>query len=222
MSNENFKHQLFEQFARIGKSLSSGPRLELLEYLAQGERNVESLARVSGFSVANTSQHLRHLHQSGLVVSRKFAQQVFYSLADEIVVDLLEIVRKVAERNLAEIERLIKTFLTIKDELEPIKASELLQRVKNKEVTVLDVRPFIEFRAGHLPDAINIPLSELEKQLDLIPTGREIIAYCRGPHCILSYEAVAKLRENGFPALRLETGFPEWKRSGLPVEANSA
>ncbi len=151
MSNENFKHQLYEQFARIGKSLSSGPRLELLEYLAQGERNVESLSKLSGLAVANTSQHLRQLHQAGLVVTRKSAQQVFYRLADEMVIDLLATLRKVAERNLAEIERLVNTFLTIKDELEPITATELLRRVKKKEVTVLDVRPFEEYKEGHLP-----------------------------------------------------------------------
>ncbi len=221
MSNENFKHQLFEQFARIGKSLSSGPRLELLEYLAQGERNVDSLARISGFSVANTSQHLRQLHQAGLVASSKSGQQVFYRLADDMVVDLLDILRKVAERNLADIERLIKSYLTVKDELEPITASELLKRVKNKEVTILDVRPAAEYEAGHLPNSINIPLGELEKQLDEIPASKEIVAYCRGPHCILSFEAVSKLREKGFQAVRFENGFPEWKRAGLPVEMTS-
>ncbi|MCP4751908.1 MAG: metalloregulator ArsR/SmtB family transcription factor [Proteobacteria bacterium] len=218
MSNSNFKHQLFEQFARIGKSLGSGSRLELLEYLAQGERNVESLAKASGFTVANTSQHLRQLHQAGLVTSRKSAQQVFYRLADEMVVDLLDILRKVAERNLAEIERLIKTYLTAKDELEPISGSELLNRFKRKDITILDVRPSEEFKEGHLPKAINIPLNELEKRLDRIPNDMDVVAYCRGPHCVLAFEAVAKLREAGFRAIRLEKGFPEWKRSGLPVE----
>ncbi|MBU2646021.1 metalloregulator ArsR/SmtB family transcription factor [bacterium] len=218
MSNNNFKHQLFEQFARIGKSLSSGPRLELLEYLAQGERNVESLSRVSGFSIANTSQHLRHLHQAGLVASRKSAQQVFYRLADEQVIDLLDLIRKVAERNLAEIDRLINTFLTSKDELEPISGTELFERLKRKDITVLDVRPNEEFNSGHLPNAVNIPLSELEKRLNTLPMDRDVVAYCRGPHCILSFEAVERLRKKGFRALRYENGFPEWKRSGLPVE----
>jgi len=218
VSNNNFKHQLFEQFARIGKSLSSGPRLELLEYLAQGERNVESLSRVSGFSIANTSQHLRHLHQAGLVASRKSAQQVFYRLADEQVIDLLDLIRKVAERNLAEIDRLINTFLTSKDELEPISGTELFERLKRKDITVLDVRPNEEFNSGHLPNAVNIPLSELEKRLNTLPMDRDVVAYCRGPHCILSFEAVERLRKKGFRALRYENGFPEWKRSGLPVE----
>ena len=221
MSNNNFKHQIFEQFARIGKALSSGPRLELLEFLAQGERNVESLATATGFTVANTSQHLRQLHQVGLVTNRKVGQQVFYNLADEMVVDLLGILRNVAEQNLGEIDRLIKTYLTVKDDLEPISGMELLERIRNKEITVLDVRPAIEYKNGHLPDAVNVPLSELEKHLVSIPTNKEVIAYCRGPHCILAFEAVNKLRENGFQAFRFENGFPEWKRSGLPIELSS-
>jgi rhodanese-related sulfurtransferase len=218
MSTNNFKHQLFEQFARIGKSLGSGPRLELLEYLAQGERNVESLAMVSGFSIANTSQHLRQLYQSGLVITRKSGQQVFYRLADEMVVDLLTILRQVAERNLAEIDRLVKTYLTVKDDLEPMSASELLMKAKNREVTVLDVRPVEEYKEGHLPGALNIPLNQLEKELQNLPDHKEVVAYCRGPHCILAFEAVSKLRKGGFKALRFEAGFPEWKRLGLPVE----
>ncbi len=221
MSNNNFKHQLFDQFARIGKSLSSGPRLELLEYLAQGERNVESLSKISGFSVANTSQHLRQLYQAGLVTSRKSAQQVYYQLADDQVLDLLAILKKVAERNLAEIDRLIKSYLTVKDDLEPMSASVLLKKVKNKEVTVLDVRPVEEFKNGHLPHAVNIPLGKLEKQLSAIPKNKEVVAYCRGPHCILSFDAVEKLREKGFRALRFENGFPEWKRAGLPIEVEA-
>ncbi|NQU64326.1 MAG: metalloregulator ArsR/SmtB family transcription factor [SAR324 cluster bacterium] len=221
MSTENFKHQLFDQFARIGKSLGSGPRLEMLEHLAQGERNVESLAKVSGFSIANTSQHLRQLHQSGLVITRKSGQQVFYRLADGMVVDLLSILRQVAERNLAEIDRLVKTYLTVKDNLEPMTAIELLKKVKNRDVTVLDVRPVEEYLEGHLRNAINIPLAELEKELNLLPDGREVIAYCRGPHCILAFEAVSRLRKNGFKALRFEAGFPEWKRLGLPIESET-
>lgn len=218
MSNNNFKHQIFEQFARIGKALSSGPRLELLEFLAQSERNVESLANATGFTIANTSQHLRQLHQVGLVTNRKVGQQVFYDLADEIVVDLLGTLRKVAEQNLGEIDRLINTYLTIKDELEPISGTELLERIRNEEITVLDVRPTVEYNSGHLPDAVNIPLNELEKHLATIPADKEVIAYCRGPHCILAFEAVNKLRKNGFQASRFENGFPEWKRSGLPIE----
>ncbi|MBU3916213.1 metalloregulator ArsR/SmtB family transcription factor [bacterium] len=219
MSKDNFKHLLFDQFARIGKCLGSGPRLELLEYLAQGERNVESLARVSGFSVANTSQHLRQLHQAGLVISRKEAQQVYYRLSDDMVIDLLDLLRKVAERNLAEIDRLVKTYLTVRDELEPISASELLLKARNKEITVLDVRPSEEYEAGHLPHAINIPLADLEKNLKKLRDVKEIVAYCRGPHCVLAFEAVSRLRKNGFNAHRFEAGFPEWKRQGLPIES---
>ena len=221
MSKDSFKHELFEQFSRIGKSLSSGPRLELLEYLAQGERNVESLAKVSGFSVANTSQHLRQLYQTGLVTTRKSGQQVFYRLASGRVVDLLDILREVAGQNLAEIDRLIKTYLTVKDELEPMTANELLAKVKNSEITVLDVRPVEEYVEGHLPSAVNIPLGELEEQLQLLPDDKTIIAYCRGPHCILAFEAVARLRKNGFKAFRFEAGFPEWKQLGLPTESEA-
>jgi len=221
MSSENFKHQIFDQFARVGKALSSGPRLELLEYLAQGERNVESLSKVSGFTIANTSQHLRQLYQAGLVSTRKVKQQVFYRLADEMVIDLMEILRKVAESNLAEIDKLVKTFLAVKDELEPISGPELLKRLRRQEVTVLDVRPMDEFREGHLPNAINIPLNEIEEHLEAIPADKEVVAYCRGPHCVLAFEAVAKLRKRGYRAIRFEKGFPEWKRSGLPVEVTS-
>jgi len=220
MSSDNFKHQIFEQFARVGKALSSGPRLELLEYLAQGERNVESLSKVSGFTMANTSQHLRQLYQAGLVSTRKVKQQVYYRLADEMVIDLMGILRKVAENNLADIDRLIKTFLTVKDELEPISGPELLKRLRRQEVTVLDVRPTDEFKEGHIPNAINIPLEEIEERLGAIPADKEVIAYCRGPHCVLAFEAVARLRKKGFQALRFEKGFPEWKRSGFPVEVS--
>jgi rhodanese-related sulfurtransferase len=153
------------------------------------------------------------------VLTRKSAQQVFYRLADEMVVDLLNILRQVAERNLAEIDRLINTYLTVRDDLEPMTATELLKKAKNRDVTVLDVRPVEEYVEGHLPNAINIPLAELEKKLNLLPDGMDTVAYCRGPHCILAFEAVSRLRKNGFNALRFEAGFPEWKRLGLPIES---
>jgi rhodanese-related sulfurtransferase/biotin operon repressor len=218
MSSNNFKHDLFNQFARVGKSLANGNRLELLEFLAQGERSVDELAKVSGLSVANTSQHLQQLRQSGLVVSRKEGLKVFYRVSSDDVVALLDVLRRVAERELADVDRLVNTYLTVKDNLEPIAREELLERVKNNLVTVIDVRPVEEFDAGHVPGAINVPLSTLQEYLDELDTTQEIVAYCRGPHCVLAFDAVAELRKRGMAARRMEDGFPEWKHAGLPVE----
>lgn len=218
MPSENFKHELFTQFARVGKALSSANRLELLEYLAQGERGVEALAKVSGLTVANTSQHLQQLKQAGLVATRKEGQFVYYRLAGDEVVVLLGTLRNVAEKNLAEVERLVASYLTVKDSLEPVPAKELLARVRKGLVTVIDVRPSEEYEAGHLSGAVNIPLEELEKHLNEFQPNQDVVAYCRGPHCILAYDAVAKLRSKGVKAQRLEDGFPEWKTAGLPVE----
>jgi len=218
MSTENFKHDLFEQFARVGKAMSNANRLELLEFLAQGERSVDELAKVSGLTVANTSQHLQQLRQSGLVSGRKQGLKVYYSLSGDDVIQLLDALRVVAEHHLAEVDKMVNSYLTVKDSLEPIPRKELLERVRNGLVTVLDVRPAEEFAAGHVPGAINISLSELEERLDELGETQEIVAYCRGPHCILAFEAVAKLREKGLNARRLEDGYPEWKVSGLPTE----
>ena len=218
MSTGNFKHDLFSQFARVAKAMSNANRLELLEFLAQGERSVEALSEVSGLTVANTSQHLQNLRQAGLVTSRKQGQKVFYQISGEDVTGLLGSLRDVAERHLSDVEQLVKSYLTIKDSLEPIPAPELLQRARDGLVTVLDVRPAEEFDAGHLPNAINIPLGELEAKLDELDPEHEIVAYCRGPHCILAFEAVARLREKGMNARRLEGGLPEWQLAGLPVE----
>ena len=218
MSRQGFKQLLFQQFARVGKALSNANRLELLEFLAQGERSVEALAKVSGLTVANTSQHLQLLRQTGMVTTRKEGLRVFYQLAGDEVIGLLDAVRDVAERHLAEVDRLVGTYLTVKDDLEPIPAEELLDRARRGLVTVLDVRPEEEYAAGHLPGAVNIPLKELEKRLDQLGHDKEIVAYCRGPHCILAFEAVAELRNKGIKARRLENGYPEWKAKGLPVE----
>ncbi len=217
-SSSSFKHDLFTQFARIGKALGSANRLKILELLAQSERNVESLAKVSELSVANTSQHLQQLRQSGLVAARKQGQSVYYRLAGNEVIRLLDMFHHVAEKNLADVERLINTFLTVRDSLEPIPAKELLARVRKGLVTVLDVRPREEFEAGHIPSAVNVPLEELEQKLDEFSPDHEVVAYCRGPHCILAYEAVARLREKGLKARRLADGYPEWMLAGLPVE----
>ena len=216
-----FKQALFSQFARIGKALASANRLELLEFLAQGERSVDALARVSGLSVANTSQHLQQLRQAGLVTARKEGVTVYYSLSDDDVVALVDKLRGVAERHLAEVEQLVSRYLTVKDDLEPIPARELLKRARQGLVTVIDVRPEEEFAAGHLPGAISIPLASLERQLRDLDREKEVVAYCRGPHCILAFEAVARLRAKGFEARRLQDGFPEWQLAGLPVERDT-
>jgi rhodanese-related sulfurtransferase/DNA-binding HxlR family transcriptional regulator len=221
MSSSHFKHDLFTQFARVGKALSNGNRLELLEYIAQGERSVDELAKVSGLTVANTSQHLQQLRQAGLVSSRKDGLKVYYNLSGDDVIGLLDALRGVAERHVADVERLVNTYLTVKDELEPLPRKELLKRVRDGLVTVLDVRPPEEYAAGHVPGAVNIPLSELEHYLKELNPKQEIVAYCRGPHCVLAFDAVARLRKQGLKARRLEDGYPEWKTAGLPVETGS-
>ena len=218
MSSKNVKALLFGEFARVSKALGSGTRLELLEFLAQGERSVDTLARLSGLSVANTSRHLQVLRQAGLVTARKEGLFVFYSVSGPGVIKLLASLQEVAQHNIAEVTRLIDTYLTSKDSLEAVSTGELMDRIRSGLVTVVDVRPKEEYAAGHLPGAINIPLADLDTSLRKLPRNREIIAYCRGPFCLLSFEAVARLRDKGLKARRLETGFPEWKIAGLPVE----
>jgi len=217
----SFKQELFSQFARVGKALSNGNRLELLEFLAQGERSVEQLSKVAGLTVANTSQHLQQLRHAGMVSCRKEGLKVYYSISGDDVIKLLDALRAVAERHVSDVQHLVNTYLTVKDDLEPIPRNELLERVRDGLVTVLDVRPPEEYAAGHVPGAVNIPLQELEQRLEELDTqddNREIIAYCRGPHCVLAFDAVARLREKGMKARRLEDGYPEWKTAGLPVE----
>jgi rhodanese-related sulfurtransferase/DNA-binding transcriptional ArsR family regulator len=211
------KKALFEQFAQVAKALGHANRLELLEFLAQGERSVEVLAGLAGLSIANASQHLRHLRQAGLVRARKAGQFVYYAIADDGVVALLGALRAVAEANLAEVDRLVDTYLKAKDALEAVSAPELLARSRDGVVTVLDVRPTEEYAAGHVAGALNIPLAELKRRLDELPPGQEVIAYCRGPYCVLAYDAVAMLRQGGIAARRLDGGLPEWRLAGLPV-----
>ncbi|VAX15663.1 Transcriptional regulator, ArsR family [hydrothermal vent metagenome] len=218
MTKINIKQALFEQLARVGKAISSSNRLELLDFLAQGEKSVERLAEVSGLTVPNTSQHLQNLKRSGLVTARRDGQRVLYSLSDGSVVELLGVLRKIAEGNLAEVDQIINLYLKAKDDLEPVPAEELVKRIERGLVTVLDVRPEDEYASGHVPGAINIPLKELEERLEELSAGKEVIAYCRGPYCVLSFDAVARLRELGFKARRLEDGFPEWEHAKLPVE----
>ena len=195
-------------------------RLELVEQLAQGERNVEVLAERTGLSIANASQHLQQMRRAGIIAWRRDGKFVFYRLADESVLDLLAALRRIAERNSAEVERVIRTYFQDRDSLEPVSRDELLKQSRAGLVTVLDVRPPDEFALGHLPGAVNIPLRELEARLADLDRSLEIIAYCRGPYCVLSYEAVAALRTKGFKARRLEDGFPEWRAAGLPVESH--
>ena len=221
MSRQTPKALLFEQFARIGQALSSGPRLELLELLAQGEYSVDALAQLTGLSVANTSRHLQQLRLAGLIVARKEGQFVHYRLAGDEVIRLIYALGAVGETYSAEVERLIKTFLADKDSLEPVPAEEVLERARNGLVTLLDVRPSHEYAAGHIPGAINIPLTEINKRLHELPANREVVAYCRGPYCLMAFEAVALLRKKGRKARRLQDGLPEWRLRGLPIEYES-
>ena len=218
MSSGNFKQDVYAQLARVATALGHANRLELLEFVAQGPRSVEELAKMTRLSVANASKHLQDLRRAGLVRARKEGLRVFYELAGADVVDLLTALREVAQTRLAEVEQLLRLYITARDDLEPIPAAELLERARKGLVTVLDVRPPEEYAAGHLPGAINVPVSVIAGQLKRLPKGREVIAYCRGPYCLLSVDAVALLRRKGFKARRLEDGFPEWKASGLPVE----
>jgi rhodanese-related sulfurtransferase/DNA-binding transcriptional ArsR family regulator len=217
MSSLNPKLALFAQFAAIAKALAHTHRLHLLEQLAQGERSVEVLADRTGISIANASQHLQHMLRAGLVANRRDGKFIYYRLADETVIDLLSALRKIAEQNVAEVERIVRIYFENRDSLEPVTRKDLLDRSRTGVVTILDVRPEDEFALGHLPGAINIPLQVLEARLSELDPSKEIVAYCRGPYCVLSYEAVAALRKRGFKALRLEDGLPEWRAAGLTV-----
>ena len=219
MSTPNPKLALFTQFAAVAKSLAHAHRLELLEQLAQGERSVEVLAQRTGLSVANASQHLQQLRRAGIVAARREGKFVFYVLADDAVLDLLSALRRIAERNSAEVERVIRRYFSNRDSMQPVSRQELLERSRAGVVTVLDVRPPDEFALGHLPGAVNIPLRELAARLAELDPALEIVAYCRGAYCVLSFEAVAALRARGFKVRRLEDGFPEWRAAGLPVAA---
>ncbi len=218
MSSESPKFALYAQFAAVAKALGHAHRLALLEFVAQGERSVDSLAERAGLTIGNTSQHLQHLRRAGLVVSRRAGKRVLYRLSDETVVGLLAALRHIAERNVAEVQRVLDGYFRARDGLEPVSREELVARLRDGVVTLLDVRPSDEFAAGHLPGAINAPLRRLAADLADLPRDHEIVAYCRGPYCVLSFEAVAALRARGFSARRFEEGYPEWKAAGLPVE----
>ena len=221
MSTRSPKLALFAQFAAVAKSLGHAHRLELLEQLAQGARTVEVLADRTGLSVANASQHLQQMRRAGLVANRRDGKFVHYRLADDAVLELLAALRRIAERNVAEVERVVRSYFNARDDMEAVSRGELLERSRAGTVTILDVRPEDEFALGHLPGALNIPLRELEARLGELHPKQEIVAYCRGPYCVLSYEAVAKLRARGFKVRRLEDGLPEWRAAGMPVVAGN-
>lgn len=221
MSSETPKQALFAQFAAVARAVAHPHRLALLEQLAQGERSVEVLANRTRVSIANASQHLQHMRRAGLLAARRDGKFVFYRLTDDAVLELLASVRRIAERNASEVERVVRGYFQNRDSLEPVSRVELMDRLKAGLVTALDVRPEDEFALGHLPGAVNIPLGELERRLADLDPHQEIVAYCRGPYCVLSYEAVAMLRARGFKVRRLEDGLPEWRAAGLPVATGS-
>ncbi len=216
--HRSFKNLLYEQFARVSKAVANPHRLELLDLLAQSERTVEELAREAGLSVANASQHLQALRRAQLVDVRREGPYAHYRLAGERVFRLWQAIRDLGEERLAEVDRLVGAFLGDRDSLDAVDAMTLHQMLSNDEVVVLDVRPVEEFEAGHIPGARSIPVSELERRLEELPPGREVIAYCRGPYCVFSDEAVTLLRTRGYQAKRLSIGLPDWRSAGLPVE----
>jgi rhodanese-related sulfurtransferase len=219
MGHRAFKDRLYAEFATIGKALASPHRLELLDLLGQGERSVDQLAREIGQSLANTSAHLQVLRQARLVEADKRGLQVVYRLAAPEVFTLWRTLRDLGTARLAEIDRLVETYLTDRASLAAVDLAELRRLVEEDTVTLLDVRPELEYRQGHIAGARSIPVDELERRLAELPRDREVVAYCRGPYCVYADEAAQVLQEQGFTVRRLEGGFPEWRAAGLPVEA---
>jgi rhodanese-related sulfurtransferase/DNA-binding transcriptional ArsR family regulator len=211
------KDRLYEAFARTAKAVASAKRIEVLELLAQGEHAVEALARATGMSVTNTSAHLQVLRHAQLVETRKDATKVFYRLADDEVAAFLASLRDLARARVAEVDRVVRDYFTARDALEPVSRSELARRAARGEVVILDVRPAGEFAAGHIPGALSVPLDQLEAALSRLPRQAQIVAYCRGPYCVLAPLAVERLRAKGYEARRLADGMPEWRLAGLPV-----
>lgn len=221
MSSRTAASAVRAALAEVAKALGHEHRVELIEQLAQGPRSVEALAERVGLTVANASQHLQHLRRAGLVDTQRDGKRVVYRLADEAetdVVSLLGALRHVAEHSVASMERIVAAYFRARDQLEPVAATELVSRLRDGSVVLLDVRPEDEYGLGHLPGALNIPLRQLEQRLSELPREHDIVAYCRGPYCVLSFEAVAALRAHGFNVRRFEDGFPEWKAAGLPIE----
>jgi rhodanese-related sulfurtransferase len=219
MRARDFKDAVFDQFARIAAAFASPKRIELIDLLAQGERHVEALAREANLTVANTSQHLQTLKAASLVATRKAGLQVFYRLADPMVLQGYRALQQLAKARLAEMGRLVDDYFSNADGLEPVESAELLRRARSRDVVVIDVRPPEEYAAGHIAGALSIPLGQLERRLRTLPRNKRIVAYCRGPYCVLAAEAVRRLRARGRKAVRLKDGFPEWRDAGLPVGA---
>ena len=218
LSSRNAKHAVFAGLAEVARAMASPHRIEIVEVLGQGERSVEGVAARVGLSVANASQHLRLMRQAGLLASRRDGKHVLYRLADPAVVDLLSALGRLGERNQADVRAVMTGYFHDRDALEPVTRADLVERLRDGLVTVLDVRPEDEFAAGRLPSALNIPLGDLLRRLDDLPMDREVVAYCRGAYCVLAFEAVALLREHGFKVRRLEDGFPEWEAAGMVVD----
>jgi len=220
-ASRQFKDTIYEQLGRVGKALASPRRLELLDLLCQGPRTVEALANEAGQSFANTSQHLQVLRASRLVEAEKHGLFVTYRLADEKVCALYRELRTLAESRLHEIQAVTRQFFEKRGKMEPVDRDVLADRVRSGEVTLLDVRPPEEFEAGHIPGAVSVPLAELESRLTELSHDREVVAYCRGPYCVLAVQAVEVLRAKGFRAIRMEEGVPDWRARGLPVEVTT-
>lgn len=216
-SSESPKRLLFRQFAAIAKAVAHEHRLDLLEALAQGERSVETLANRAGLSLANASQHLQQMRRAGVIEARRDGKFIYYRLSDPAVLELIASLTRIGERHVAEVDKIVRNYFQSRDAMEPVSRAELLLRMKKGDVQVLDVRPEDEFSLGHVPDAINIPLEKLKRKLATLDPRKEIVAYCRGPYCVLSFETVSLLRSKGFKVRRLEDGMPEWMAAGLPV-----
>jgi rhodanese-related sulfurtransferase len=221
VTGRQVKDGLYEQFARIGKAVAHPKRIELLDLLCQGERSVEVLAKTAALTVTNASAHLKVLREARLVETRPAGTKVYYRLAGESVCGLFFSMRDLAAERYAEVEMIVRDYFQARDELEPITREELMARADDGGVVVLDVRPREEYDAGHIPGAISVPLGELEGRLDALPRSAEIVAYCRGPYCVLAPQALTLLRRKGYRARRLQDGLPEWRRAGLPVETGA-
>jgi len=218
MDHRAFKSQVNEQLARIAKAIANPHRLELVDLLAQGERSVEELAKEANLSVANASQHLQALRDTHIVATRKEGLRVYYRLADPAVFRLVQIIREIAERQLAEVERIVNTFLADRKSMEPVTLNELLARLREPDLVILDVRPALEYAQGHIAGARSIPVDELQTRLNELSPKQEIVAYCRGPYCVFADEAVEILVANGYQARRLNEGYPDWKLANLPTQ----
>lgn len=216
-SSESPKRLLFRQFAVVAKAVAHEHRLELLEALAQGERSVETLAGCTGLSIANASQHLQRMRRAGLVETRRDGKFVYYGLSDTAVLDLVAALSRIGERHVAEVDKIVRTYFNSRDALEPVSRADLLARMKKGDVQVLDVRPADAFELAHITGAISIPLATLKKKLAMLDPDKEIVAYCRGAWCVLSFDAVALLRDRGYRVRRLEDGLPEWQAADLPI-----